>query len=227
MKGVLKSRIEEPAVTTVALVEDDMGVRRSLRSLLGSEPGLSCVCSCATGEEAVRKIPDAGADVVVMDIKLPGMSGIECARRLKERCPNLAILMLTVYDETDLIFDALRAGAGGYLLKRAATTELVHAIKDVIDGGAPMTAPVARRVVDYFHEPHEPRKPAAARASATDRLTEREQEILEHLSRGYSNREIADTFAISVPTVRSHLRSIYAKLHVRSRTQAALKYRGR
>ena len=214
-------------MTTVALVEDDMGVRRSLRSLLGSEPGLSCVCSCATGEEAVRKIPDAGADVVVMDIKLPGMSGIECARRLKERCPNLAILMLTVYDETELIFDALRAGAGGYLLKRAATTELVHAIKDVLDGGAPMTAPVARRVVDYFHESPEPRKPAVARASATDRLTEREREILEHLSRGYSNREIADTFGVSVPTVRSHLRSIYAKLHVRSRTQAALKYRGR
>jgi len=211
-------------MTTVALVEDDTGVRQSLRSLLGSEPGLSCVCSCATGEEAVRKIPDAGADVIVMDIKLPGMSGIECARRLKERCPNVAILMLTVYDETELIFDALRAGAGGYLLKRAATTELVHAIKDVLEGGAPMTAPVARRVVDYFHES---RQPAAPRSEATERLTDREQDILEHLSRGYSNREIADTFAISVPTVRSHLRSIYAKLHVRSRTQAALKYRGR
>jgi DNA-binding NarL/FixJ family response regulator len=215
-------------MTTVALVEDDTGVRRSLRSLLASEPGLACTCSCATGEEAVRKIPDAGVDVVVMDIKLPGMSGIECARRLKERCPGLAILMLTVYDETDLIFDALRAGAGGYLLKRAATTELVHAIKDVLEGGAPMTAPVARRVVDYFHEapePPGPRRPAATRAAAADRLTDREQEILEHLSRGYSNREIADTFGISVPTVRSHLRNIYAKLHVRSRTQAALKYR--
>jgi len=227
MKGFGKVTSEEPAVTTVALVEDDMGVRRSLRSLLVSEPGLSCVCSCATGEEAVRKIPEAGADVVLMDIKLPGMSGIECARRLKERCPTLAILMLTVYDETDLIFDALRAGAGGYLLKRAATTELVHAIKDVLEGGAPMTAPVARRVVDYFHESPELRKPATALISATDRLTEREQEILEHLSRGYSNREIADTFSISVPTVRSHLRNIYSKLHVRSRTQAALKYRGR
>jgi DNA-binding NarL/FixJ family response regulator len=217
-------------VTTVALVEDDMGVRRSLRSLLASEPGLACTCSCATGEEAVRKIPDAGVDVVVMDIKLPGMSGIECARRLKERCPTLAILMLTVYDETDLIFDALRAGAGGYLLKRAVTTELVHAIKDVLEGGAPMTAPVARRVVDYFHESQEspePRRPAAAPAAVADRLTEREQEIVEHLSRGYSNREIAEAFGISVPTVRTHLRSIYAKLHVRSRTQAALKYRGR
>ena len=210
-------------MTTVALVEDDMGVRRSLRSLLGSEPGLSCTCTCATGEEAVRKVPEAGVDVVVMDIKLPGMSGIECARRLKERCPNIAILMLTVYDETDLIFDALRAGAGGYLLKRAATTELVHAIRDVLDGGAPMTAHVARRVVDYFREPL---RPAAADAAAADRLTDREQEIVEHLSRGYSNREIADTFGISVPTVRTHLRSIYSKLHVRSRTQAALKYRG-
>lgn len=210
-------------MTTVALVEDDMGVRRSLRSLLGSEPGLSCTCTCATGEEAVRKVPEAGVDVVVMDIKLPGMSGIECARRLKERCPDIAILMLTVYDETDLIFDALRAGAGGYLLKRAATTELVHAIRDVLDGGAPMTAHVARRVVDYFREPL---RPAAADAAAADRLTDREQEIVEHLSRGYSNREIADTFGISVPTVRTHLRSIYSKLHVRSRTQAALKYRG-
>lgn len=211
-------------MTTVALVEDDMGVRRSLRSLLGSEPGLSCTCTCATGEEAVRKVPEAGVDVVVMDIKLPGMSGIECARRLKERCPDIAILMLTVYDETDLIFDALRAGAGGYLLKRAATTELVHAIRDVLDGGAPMTAHVARRVVDYFREPL---RPAAAGAAAAHRLTDREQEIVEHLSRGYSNREIADTFGISVPTVRTHLRSIYSKLHVRSRTQAALKYRGR
>jgi DNA-binding NarL/FixJ family response regulator len=211
-------------MTTVALVEDDMGVRRSLRSLLSSEPGLSCTCAFATGEEAVSKIPEAGVDVVVMDIKLPGMSGIECARRLKERCPDLAILMLTVYDETDLIFDALRAGAGGYLLKRAATTELVHAIRDVLDGGAPMTAHVARRVVDYFREPP---RPAAARVAAADRLTEREEEIIEHLSRGYSNREIAEAFGISVPTVRTHLRNIYAKLHVRSRTQAALKYRGR
>ncbi|MFY8221604.1 MAG: response regulator [Pirellulales bacterium] len=209
--------------TTVALVEDDMGVRSSLCTLLGSEPGLSCTCTCATGEEAVRKVPEAGVDVVVMDIKLPGMSGIECARRLKERCPHIAILMLTVYDETDLIFDALRAGAGGYLLKRAATTELVHAIRDVLDGGAPMTAHVARRVVDYFREPM---RPAAAGAAAADRLTDREQEIVEHLSRGYSNREIADTFGIGVPTVRTHLRSIYSKLHVRSRTQAALKYRG-
>jgi DNA-binding NarL/FixJ family response regulator len=211
-------------MTTVALVEDDMGVRRSLRSLLSSEPGLSCTCAFATGEEAVSKIPEAGVDVVVMDIKLPGMSGIECARRLKERCPDLAILMLTVYDETDLIFDALRAGAGGYLLKRAASTELVHAIRDVLDGGAPMTAHVARRVVDYFREPP---RPAAARVAAADRLTEREEEIIEHLSRGYSNREIAEAFGISVPTVRTHLRNIYAKLHVRSRTQAALKYRGR
>jgi DNA-binding NarL/FixJ family response regulator len=211
-------------VTTVALVEDDMGVRRSLRSLLSSEPGVSCTCAFATGEEAVSKIPEAGVDVVVMDIKLPGMSGIECARRLKERCPDLAILMLTVYDETDLIFDALRAGAGGYLLKRAASTELVHAIRDVLDGGAPMTAHVARRVVDYFREPP---RPAAARVAAADRLTEREEEIIEHLSRGYSNREIAEAFGISVPTVRTHLRNIYAKLHVRSRTQAALKYRGR
>ncbi|MFM8414222.1 MAG: LuxR C-terminal-related transcriptional regulator, partial [Planctomycetota bacterium] len=173
-----------------------------------------------------------GVDVVVMDIKLPGMSGIECARRLKERCPDIAILMLTVYDETDLIFDALRAGAGGYLLKRAATTELVQAIKDVLDGGAPMTAHVARRVVDYFREPLRP--PAAgSKAGVTagerlaERLTEREQEVLESLARGYSNREISDLFAISVPTVRTHLRSIYSKLHVRSRTQAALKYRGR
>jgi DNA-binding NarL/FixJ family response regulator len=211
-------------MTTVALVEDDMGVRRSLRSLLSSEPGVSCTCAFATGEEAVSKIPEAGVDVVVMDIKLPGMSGIECARRLKERCPDLAILMLTVYDETDLIFDALRAGAGGYLLKRAASTELVHAIRDVLDGGAPMTAHVARRVVDYFREPP---RPAAARVAAADRLTEREEEIIEHLSRGYSNREIAEAFGISVPTVRTHLRNIYAKLHVRSRTQAALKYRGR
>lgn len=207
-------------MTAIAIVEDDAVLRRSIRSLLLAEKGMTCVCACSTGEEALRLIPSAGVDIVIMDIRLPRMSGIECTRLLKQECPAIPVLMLTVYDDTELIFDALRAGATGFLLKRTIATELLRGIEDVLEGGAPMTSQVARRVVESFRSP--------ARADEELQvLTEREREILDHLSRGFSNKEIAEKLFISVPTVRTHLRHIYEKLHVRSRTEAALKFRGR
>ena len=207
--------------TRVALVEDDAGVRRSLAKLVAATPGLECVATSASGEEAVRDIPASHPDVVVMDIKLPGMSGIECTRRLKRMLPDLPVLMLTVYNESNLIFDALRAGAGGFLLKRAAVVELAHAIKDVLDGGAPMTAHVARRIVDFYRT-----APPAADAPV-EGLSDRERAILEQVSRGARNQDIADTLDIGLSTVRTHLRNIFRKLHVRSRTEAAAKFRQR
>lgn len=207
-------------MTAVAIVEDDAVLRRSIRSLLLGERGMTCACACGTGEEALRLVPRVAADIVIMDIRLPGMSGIECTRLLKQECPALPVLMLTVYDDTDLIFDALRAGATGFLLKRSISTELLRAIEDVLEGGSPMTSQVARRVVDSFRGP-------AKADEELQLLTEREWEILNHLSRGYSNKEIGEKLFIGVPTVRTHLRHIYEKLHVRSRTEAALKFRGR
>jgi DNA-binding NarL/FixJ family response regulator len=206
--------------TRVALVEDDPGVRRSLAKLVGATAGLECVVACGTGEDAVRDIPEARPDVVVMDIKLPGMSGIECTRRLKRLLPELPVLMLTVYNESDLIFEALRAGAGGFLLKRSAAVELAHAIDDVLDGGAPITAHVARRIVDLYRGlPPSP-------DPAIEGLTDREREILDHVARGGRNQEIADVMNIGISTVRTHLRNIFRKLHVRSRTEAIARYRG-
>lgn len=205
-------------MTRVALVEDDAGVRKALVQLVESESGFWCVAACGSGQEAIRTIPHAGADVVVMDIKMPGMDGIECTRQLKRLLPGLPVLMLTVYNESDLIFEALRAGAGGFLLKRAATAELVQGIKDVLEGGAPMTAHVARRVVDVFRQP-------TGQPKGFEDLTNRERAILDQLARGFANKEIADQMGISVTTVRTHLRHIYAKLHVCSRTQALMKYR--
>lgn len=205
-------------MTNVAVVEDDAGVRKALVQLVDSESGFRCVAACGSGQEAIRRIPHAGADVVVMDIKMPGMDGIECTRQLKRLLPALPVLMLTVYNESNLIFEALRAGAGGFLLKRAATTELVQGIKDVLEGGAPMTAHVARRVVDVLCQP-------CSQPKGCEDLTNRERAILDQLARGFANKEIAEQMGISVTTVRTHLRNIYAKLHVESRTQAVMKYR--
>ena len=202
----------------MAIVEDDAILRRSLTKLIGEAPGFCCVGACGTAEEALQQIPHWMPEVVVMDIHLPCMSGIECTRRLREACPNLAILMLTVYEDSEKIFEALRAGARGYLLKRAVSDEILHAIQDVKEGGSPMTSQVARKVVESFRRPAGPETEASA-------LSAREQEILRHLSKGYANKEIAGKMSISLSTVRTHLRHIYEKLHVRSRTEAALKFR--
>jgi DNA-binding NarL/FixJ family response regulator len=175
------------------------------------------VGACATGEDALKRIPPLQPDVVLMDINLPGMSGIECTARLKERLPQTQILMVTVHGDNDRVFAALQAGASGYLLKRVTPSELLEAIADVIRGGAPMTGEIARKVIDSF------RRPVSVLVEAA-KLTRREEEILGLLTQGYSNKEIADRLSVSFDTVRTHLKHIYEKLHVRSRTEAATKY---
>jgi len=202
---------------TVAIVEDDAGVRRSLEWLLGSSPEFSCVASCGSAEEAWRLLPRAQPEIVLMDINLPNHSGIECTARLKELLPAAQVVIITVYDDSGKVFDALRAGASGYILKRAAPERILQAVREVHAGGVPMSSEIARKVLGAFRE----RSPAPSEEQS---LSRREQEILELLSQGCSNKDIAARLSLSTETVAWHLRHIYTKLHVRSRTQAALRF---
>jgi DNA-binding NarL/FixJ family response regulator len=204
-------------MTSVAIVEDNNDFRASLARYLDEAPGYRCVCACSTSEEALQKIPRLLPDVVLMDIHLPNMSGVECTRRLKELCPSIQILILTVYEDNERIFGALKAGAGGYLLKRADPADILRAIQDVKQGGAPMSNQIARRVVQSFRE-------KSGQSSKLEGLSQREEETLRYLSRGYSTKEIADRMSVSVNTVRTHLQHIYEKLHVRSSTAAVAKF---
>jgi DNA-binding NarL/FixJ family response regulator len=185
--------------------------------LISNLADFSTVCTCASGEEALRLIPAARPDVVLMDIFLPRMSGIECTARLKAVLPQTQIVILTAMDDDELVFLALEAGADGYLLKRTKPEDLRAALLDVLGGGAPMTSEIARRVVESF------RQKAKTRDEVVH-LTTREEEVLVMLSKGYSNKEIADRIELSVDTVRSHLKHIYEKMHVRSRAEAVARY---
>ncbi|MGV3531729.1 MAG: response regulator [Chthoniobacteraceae bacterium] len=206
-------------MTTIAIVEDNVGISASLRRIVESTPECLCVGVWHSGEEALTKVPAFRPDVVLMDIHMPGISGIETTARLKELIPELQVIMVTVYRDHDKIFDALKAGACGYLLKRSSPEEVRRAIAEVRAGGAPMSAEIARRVVEAFHRP--PTKP-----EEEVHLSKRETEILELLTKGLTNKEIADRLGLSVETVRVHLRRTYEKLHVHSRTEAVVKYRG-
>jgi DNA-binding NarL/FixJ family response regulator len=203
-------------ILQVALVEDEQRIRESWSRLIDSFPDFKCLCACESGEEALRVVPAIGADVILMDVLLPGISGIECTMRLKELAPDSRIIILTALDDDALIFRALEAGADGYLLKRTKPADMRAALLDVLDGGAPMTSAIARRVVQSFRRPSNRKDPL--------QLTAREEELLEFLSKGYSNKEIADHIQLSVETVRSYLKHIYEKMHVRSRTEAAVRY---
>lgn len=205
---------------TVSIVEDNEETRVNLIALLNEEPRVRCLSAHASAEEAIPAVLSATPDVLLVDINLPGLSGIECVARLKARLPDLRVLMLTKYQESDLIFDSLRAGASGYLLKRMSATELIPAIEQVHAGGAPMSMQIARKIVDYFQRAREP-------ASDMEKLTPREQEILALLAKGQLYKEISDRLGISLNTVRTHVKNIYDKLHVRSRTAATLKFVGR
>ncbi len=204
----------------VAIVEDSRTTREGLERTIDLAPGYECVCSCSTGEEALQAVVPHAPDIILMDIQLPGITGIECVARLKELLPDSQFLMLTVYEDPDRVFSALRAGANAYLLKRSTPEQLFGAIRDVLDGGAPMSGAIARKVVAYFRDQQ-------STTEAVENLSRRESEVLELIVHGFSNKEIAGRLGLSVETLRWHLRQIYRKLHVHSRTEAALKYRPR
>lgn len=212
------TRIENPLIT-VAIVEDDAQVRQGFVGILKRGPGVVCVGAYGNAEEAVREIPRLQPRVVLMDINLPGMDGVHCVRRLSELAPNTQVVMLTVLDNTEAIFDSLAAGAHGYLLKPISAEQLIAAINDVYAGGAPMTSDIARKVVQTFKLP-------APSAAETENLSPREQEVLDFLAKGYLYKEIAEQLNISYGTVHTYIERIFKKLHVRSRAQAVAKYLG-
>jgi DNA-binding NarL/FixJ family response regulator len=202
-------------MTTVAIIEDNHTMRKMLTELIDSTPGYRCVCACSTSKEALLEVPKHQPDVALMDIHLPDESGIACTARLTAKLPGLQVIMVTVYKDIDLIFQALKAGACGYILKRFRPEEIVQAIAEVRAGGAPMTSEIARMLVRSFRTPSV--EPGAG-------LTSREAEVLELLAEGLSNKEIAQKMSIAAGTVRNHLVNIFQKLHVRCRTEAAAKY---
>jgi DNA-binding NarL/FixJ family response regulator len=205
-------------MTKIAIVEDNKTIRESLAEFVQADPENRCVCVCTTAEEALKVIPKHQPDIVLMDIQLPNLSGIECCAQLKRLLPTVQIIMVTVYEDTERIFKALRAGACGYLLKRCTPEELNIAIREVQQGGAPMSREIARKVIFSFQEP------LAASAEVED-LSPREREILQLVAEGFPNKQIAARMGVTDGTVRWHLLHVYHKLHVRSRTEAALKYR--
>jgi len=204
-----------PAALHVSIVEDDEDIRAHLALLISRAKGFQLVGQYASAEDALEQIPRNPPDVVLMDINLPGMKGTQCVRELKQRLPGLLIVMLTVYEDSEQIFESLRAGASGYLLKRTPSAQILSAIREVCDGGSPMSNHIARKVVQFFNQQSVP---------DLQSLSEREQQVLEHLSRGRLYKEIAESLGISLDTVRKHLQSIYQKLHVHSRTEAVVKY---
>jgi DNA-binding NarL/FixJ family response regulator len=201
----------------VSIVEDDARVRNHLARLIDHSEGFRCRSQHPSAEHALEHLPESLPEVVLMDINLPGLSGVECVRRLKDILPQMQVIMLTVYENTEHIFNALTAGASGYLLKQTPPEELLSAIRDVHRGGSPMTSHIARKVVASFRQP----SPAPAEKA---NLTPREQQVLDHLAKGFLYKEIAETLAISYDTVHAHVRKIYEKLHVRSRGQAVAKH---
>jgi DNA-binding NarL/FixJ family response regulator len=201
----------------VAIVEDHDDIREGLAVLINGSEGFRCVATFANAEAALAELPGHEPDVVLMDIELPGMSGIECIRRLKTRHPQMQIMMRTIYEDDEKIYNSLVAGATGYILKKTPPAKLLEAIQDLHHGGSPMSSQIARKVVQAFQQNHQPVPPA-------ERLSKREQEILAYLAKGHLYKEIAVALHISVETVRTHLRNIYEKLHVRTRTEAVLKY---
>ncbi|MCF7765082.1 MAG: response regulator transcription factor [Verrucomicrobia bacterium] len=201
----------------VSIVEDNDQLRATLARVIQRAEGFHCVQQYADAEAALEGVPKEPPDVVLMDINLPGMNGVECVRKLKQQVQGIQLMMLTVYEDTDNIFAALAAGASGYLLKRTPRAELLDAIREVHQGGSPMTAHIARKVVLSFQK-------AGASPKPTENLSQREQEVLDCLSQGFLYKEIADKLGISYETVHTYIRRIYEKLQVRTRTEAVAKF---
>ena len=202
---------------TVSIVEDNEQLRATLARVISRADGFRCLSQYGDAESALGSLPKDSPEVVLMDINLPGMNGVECVRRLKQSAPNTLVVMLTVYEDTDNIFNALAAGAAGYLLKRTKSAELLEAIREVHRGGSPMTTHIARKVTQSFQR-------AGASSQPTENLSEREQEVLDCLSQGFLYKEIAEKLGISYETVHTYIRRIYEKLQVRTRTEAVAKF---
>ena len=202
--------------TRIAIVDDDSEFQGTVAECLQDEPTFDLVCTCSSGEEALERLPAEKPDIVLMDINMKGMNGIECVRQLKKLLPGTHVVMLTVFEDTRSIFPALAAGANGYLLKRFVADRLIDSIQEVLSGGAPMSAPIARMVV----------KSLQAEGATEDgvQLTTREREVLDGLARGLAYKQIADELDISMGTIRTHIERIYEKLHVHNRTDAVVKY---
>lgn len=200
----------------VVIVEDNEPIRKGLTELINHSNDFECSGSFSSSEEALINIPKINPDIILMDIQLPGISGIECVRIIKKEYPFILIMMLTVFENNDNIFESLKAGASGYLLKKTPSSELIESIKDLYNGGSPMSGIIARKVVQAFQTENN------IKSNQTN-LSKRENEILTYLAKGYRYKEIADKLFISIETVRTHIRNIYEKLQVRSRTEALLK----
>ncbi|HEY3760472.1 MAG TPA: response regulator transcription factor [Verrucomicrobiae bacterium] len=200
---------------SVSIVEDSDKLRGTLSRVLNRADGFRCVSQYANAEDALKELPEVKPDVVLMDINLPGMNGVECVQKLKQILPAMQVMMLTVYEDTENIFNALAAGANGYMLKRTSSKELLEAIQEVQRGGSPMTMHIARKVVQSFQK---------APSQAAEGLSEREQQVLDLLSQGLMYKEIADKLQISYETVHTYIRRIYEKLQVRTRTEAVAKF---
>jgi DNA-binding NarL/FixJ family response regulator len=201
----------------VAIVEDDAGVREALTAMIDEAAGMRCAVQFASAEEALKRFAAEDVDVALVDIHLPGRSGIDLVSELKVRHPKLPLLMMTAYEDSEQIFNSLQAGATGYLLKRSRPSDILAAIRDVVQGGSPMSPQIARKVVQFFYKRRESN-------SELEQLTKRETEILSQLAKGSLYKEIADQMKISLDTVRTHVQHIYGKLQVHSRTEAVVKY---
>ena len=218
MAHIKSKRGKQPMPVKVAIVEDDPAVRRSMVGIMGLETGIKNVGDYGSAEDALSAFPRTQPDVMLVDINLPSMDGVELVRQISATSPNTKLIMLTVHDDTEAIFDSLAAGASGYLLKPARSDELIAAVRDVQKGGAPMTGNIARKVIQSFHR-------KSHKGAEDEELTPREVEVLDYLATGYLYKEVADMLKIGYATVHTHVARIYQKLHVRSRSQAVAKYR--
>lgn len=222
--------VPKSGLIRVAIVEDHSGFRETLNRMFGGTSDFRVTAACANTEEALVTIPKVGCDIVLLDIKLPGASGIDCLRALKGQMPKVRLVMLTAYDDNDNLFQSLIAGADGYLLKRTPRDRLLDLLRDIVAGGAPISPQIARRMVEYFHMLHGQEAVGAGLVPADSGLmdlTAREKEVLALLADGHTPKEVAGDLQISWQTVRNHIRLIYDKLHVHTRTDAVLKYLGR
>ena len=204
----------------VAIVEDDRVVRENLSVLINAAPGFCCVGSCASAEEACDQLPEVAPEVVLMDIHLPGRSGIRCVADLRQMLPRTQVIMLTIEEDSERVFESLKAGATGYLVKHVSPQEILEAVAEVHKGGAPMSSQIARKVVSTFRQSPAPEEPDM-------QLSAREEEVLRYLAKGHRSKEIGDELGVSSGTVNTHVRHIYEKLHVRSRAQAVARFTGR